>query len=383
MSAPGALAGVRVVEVAQYVTGPYAAMLLADMGADVVKVEEPERGDPFRGWEEGGYGATFRGLNRNKRSVALDLKRPEDLATLRALIERGHVLVENHRPGVAERLGFGYETVRGWNPQLVYCSISGFGSHGPYRDRPGYDTVGQAMSGLLGLLTDLDDPKPMGISVADHLTGIFACYGILGALVARRRTGEGQRVETSLLQACTAFLGENAARYFASGEIPTRETRTRIAQVYAFRAGDGLPFVIHLSSPQKFFEGLAAAIGKPELAQDERFRARPGRIEHHKELRTILADAFVTAPRAHWLARLEEHDVPCAPLNTLAEVFADPQVAELGMRARIAHPERGEVDLVAPGVSLEKTPLEIRRPPPVLGEHTREVLDELSPKQRR
>ena len=380
--AAGALTGVRVVEVAQYVTGPYAAMLLADMGADVVKVEEPERGDPFRGWEEGGYGATFRGLNRNKRSVALDLKDPAGLGALRQLVERAHVLIENHRPGVADRLGFGYEDARGWNPQLVYCAISGFGSHGPYRDRPGYDTVGQAMSGLLSLLTDLDDPRPMGISIADHLTGIFACYGILGALVARRRSGEGQRVETSLLQACTAFLGENAARYFASGDVPTRETRTRIAQVYAFRASDGLPFVVHLSSPQKFFESLAAAIGLPELAQDERFRSRTDRVAHHRELRAILADAFVTAPRAEWLARLERHDVPCAPLNTLAEAFADPQVSELGMRARITHPERGDVDLVAPGVTLEKTPLAIRRAPPTLGEHTAEVLDELKPRQR-
>ncbi len=373
----GAAEGVRVVEIASYVTGPYAAMLLADLGADVIKVEEPERGDPFRGWDEANYSPTFLGLNRNKRSVALDLKSAEGIAALRRLVERADVLIENHRPGVAARLGFGYAQARQWNPRLVYCAVSGFGSRGPYRDRPGYDTVGQAQSGLLSLLTDLDDPKPMGISLADHLTGIFACYGVLGALLARERGGEGQLVETSLLQACTAFLGENAARFFVSGDAPTRETRTRLAQVFAFRAGDGLPFVVHLSSPQKFFEGLADAVGRADLASDPRFRTRSERIKHHGELRALLAEEFSREPRAVWLARLEQRDVPCAPINTIREAFADPQVLELGMRVRATHPERGPVDVVAPGVSLEKTPLAVRRAPPVLGEHTREVLDEL------
>ncbi len=377
MKAAGALEGVRVLELASYVTGPYVGVLLADLGADVIKVEEPQRGDPFRGWEEGNYSPTFRALNRNKRSISLDLKEEQGRGVLRRLAATADVLVENNRPGVAERLGFGWDELRAINARLVYCAISGFGPSGPYRDRPGYDTTGQAMSGLLSLLTDAEAPKAMGLSLADHLTGVFACYGVLGALLARERTGSGQRVETSLLQACVAFLGENAARYFESGTVPTRETRTRLAQVFAFRASDGRPFVIHLSSPPKFWQGLVQAIGRPELEDDPRFRTRRERIANHPALVAVLEEVFRAAPRAEWLARLERNDVPCAPLNTLAEVFDDPQVRHLGMRTSVAHPEKGPIDLVAPGVRLHGTPLEMRRAPPVLGEHTAEILAEL------
>ncbi len=369
-----ALEGIRIVEVASYVTGPYAAVLLADLGADVLKVEEPEQGDPFRGWGEGNYSPTFCSLNRNKKSVALNLRTEAGRAALLRLLETADVLIENHRPGVADRLGFGYEAVRSRNPRLVYCSITGFGATGPYQDRPGYDTIGQATSGLLSLLTDLEAPAPVGISLADHLTGLYACYGILGALMARGRTGEGQRIETSLLQATVSFVGENAARYFASGHTPRRESRVRLAQVYAFTAGDGRPFVIHLSSPRKFWEGLTEAMGRPEWRDDPRFSTLRGRQAHYRELSAELAQAFTTASRSEWLERLSRYDVPCAPLNTLEDVFRDPQVQHLGLRIRIEHPSRGQVELVAPGVTLEKTPAAVRLPPPTLGEHTEEVL---------
>ncbi len=370
----GALKGTRVVELSSYVTGPYAGALLADLGAEVLKIEEPGRGDPFRGWEEGSYSPTFCSVNRNKKSVALDLQSEAGRAALTGLIATADILLENYRPGVAERLGFGYDQVRRLNPRLIYCAISGFGSSGPYRDRPGYDTVGQALSGLLSLLTDLDHPQPMGISLSDHLTGIFACYGILAALCARQRTGEGQRVETSLLQATVAFLGENAARYFASGQVPNREYRTRLAQVYAFRAGDGLPFVIHLSSPPKFWKRLVEAIGRADLSEDPRFRTRADRIERYAELVSVLAGVFRGASRAVWLDRLGRHDVPSAPVHTLEEAFADPQVRHLGMQVGLDHPRMGHIRLVGPGVTLEKTPISMRLAPPVLGEHTEEVL---------
>jgi len=373
----GALAGTRVIELSSYVTGPYAGALLADLGAEVLKIEEPAHGDPFRGWEEGSYSPTFCSVNRNKKSVALDLQSETGRAALTRLIATADVLLENYRPGVAERLGFGYDQARRVNPRLVYCAISGFGSSGPYRNRAGYDTVGQALSGLLSLLTDLEHPKPMGVSLSDHLTGIFACYGILAALCARQRSGEGQRVETSLLQATVAFLAENAARYFASGQVPNRESRTRLAQVYAFRAGDGLPFVIHLSSPPKFWKRLVEAIGRPELEDDPRFRTRADRIAHYAELVALLAGVFQGGPRALWLDRLRRHDVPSAPVQTLEEVFADPQVRHLGMRITLDHPRMGRVRLVGPGVTLEKTPLRMRLAPPLLGEHTREVLGSL------
>ena len=370
-----ALEGIRVIEVATYVTGPFAGVLLADLGAEVIKVEEPERGDPFRAWGGGDYSPTFCSLNRNKKSITLDLRTEDGRSALLHVIESADVLIENYRPGVAERLGFGYETVRRRNPRLVYCSITGFGPTGPYRDRPGYDTVGQAMSGLLSLLTDLDSPQPMGISLSDHVTGLYACYGILGALLAReRRGGMGQRVETSLLQATVAFVAENAARYFATNHSPTRESRTRLAQVYAFQAGDGKAFVVHLSSPQKFWEGLVRAVDRPAWIEDPRYETRTARQEHYRDLHAALAEIFRTAPRAEWLARLERHDVPCAPLNTLAEVFEDPQVAHLGLRVHVDHPQQGRVDLAAPGVRLERTPPVFRGAPPTLGEHTREIL---------
>jgi formyl-CoA transferase len=211
VSADAPLAGIRVLEVASYVTGPYAGALLADMGAEVIKIEEAEQGDPFRGWGKGGYSPTFRSVNRGKRSVAIDLRSVQGRDIVLRLADRADVVVENYRPGTVDRLGIGYAEVRARNPRVVYCSISGFGSSGPYRDRPGYDTVGQAVSGLLSLLTDLDRPRPMGISLSDHLTGLYACYGVLAALVGRGVNGQGRRVETSLLQATTAFLAENAA----------------------------------------------------------------------------------------------------------------------------------------------------------------------------
>lgn len=373
----GPLHGSTVVEFAAYVTGPYAAMLLADMGARVIKVEAPGQGDPFRGAGEDKYSPIFCALNRGKESICLDLSVPAAQEVAQALASRADVFIENHRPGVAERMGLGYEQLRRRSPGLVYCSISGFGQDGPYRDRPGYDTIGQAMGGLLSLLTNPKAPKTVGISLADHLGGLFAAYGILGALVAKATTGVGQRVETSLLQATVSFIGGNAARYFASGEVPDGERPSRGSQAYAFVASDGLPFVIHLSTPQKFFEGLAKAIGRPELVADPRFAKASARVQQYEELRVLLAEAFGQKPRATWLKLLEEHDVPAAPLYTLPEVFNDPQVRHLGMETKVHHPERGEVRLAGSAVRLSATPITLEKPPPLLGEHTEALLWEL------
>lgn len=374
-----ALAGITVLEFADYVTGPYAAVLLADLGARVIKIEAPDRGDPFRGWGSGGYSPTFRSVNRSKESIALDLRSDEGASVARRLAERADVFIENHRPGVAARLGLGYEPLRAANARLVYCSISGFGQDGPYRDRPGYDTIGQAMGGLLGLLTDARAPKPMGISLSDHLAGLFAAYGILGALVERERTGHGQLVETSLLQATVAFVGENAARYFDTGVVPDREHRTHIAQVYAFAAGDALPFVIHLSSPQKFFAALAAAIDRSDLVADPRFADHEARIAHYDELDELLRGIFAAQPRARWLERLEAHDVPAAAINNMAEVFADSQVQGLQMVEEVVHPTAGPSRLVRNGVNLGEhgRGKGAVAPPPLLGEHTAAILREL------
>lgn len=373
----GALSGIRVLEIANYVTGPFASLLLADLGAEVVKVEQPGQGDPFRGWGEKLYSATFCSLNRNKKSVTLDIRRDEGKDIFLKLAARADIVIENLRPGTLEKRGLGYDAVRALNRKVIYCSISGFGQEGPYRDLPGYDTIGQALSGLLGLLTDPESPQGMGISLSDHLTGMYACYGILAAVVSRLTTGEGQRVETSLLRASVSFIAENAARYFETGVVPRRAERTRTAGVFAFADRDGLPFVIHLSSPDKFWRGLLETIGKIEWAEDPRFRTREGRIKHHDVLEVLLRPIFLGGKRQEWLDRLKERDVPCAPLLTLDEVFRDPQVRSYGFPVEVEHPRMGKSRMVGSGIDLSSTPPRITTPPPSLGEHTDQILGEL------
>jgi formyl-CoA transferase len=370
----GALEGIRVVEIASFVSGPYTGMLLGDLGAEIIKIEEPEKGDPFRGWGRVEYSPPFGSVNRNKKSVTVDLKSPEGLAAVKDLLRTADVLVENFRPGTLDRVGLSYEQLSKDNPRLIWCSITGFGTDGPYASRPGYDTVGQAMSGLLSLVTDMEAPRPTGVSLSDHLSGMVACNGVLAALVARGRTGKGQRVDTSLLEASLAFCGENAARYFENAKVPGRGTRTREASVYAFLASDGLPFIIHLSSPQKFFEGMARAAGKPEWLEDARFNTRDGRRKNHEALEAAMAAVFKTGPREMWLESLLKEDVPCSRINTLGEVFEDPQVKHLGMRKDLPHKHLGTVSLVRNAIRMSETPVEIRTAAPDLGEHNEEIL---------
>ena len=291
-----------------------------------------------------------------------------------ALAVETDVLIENFRVGTMDRLGLGYDALSATNPRLIYCSVTAFGLTGPYAARPGYDTVGQAMGALLSVLTDLDNPKPMGVSLSDHLTGIMAAYGVLGAICARERTGRGQRVETSLLSSTLAFLGENAARYFEEGSVPKRKTRTQTAAVFAFVAGDGKPFVIHLSSPPKFWEGLCRVAGREDWVEDTRFRTKADRRKNYDELDTALASIFATQPRQHWLDALLEADVPSAPIYELDEALADPQVQHLNMIKEIPHPKVGSVKLVSGGVNLSDTPTQINTPAPLHGEHTEEIL---------
>jgi len=370
----GALDGVRVIEFANYVSGPYAGMLLGDMGAEIIKVEEPTKGDPFRGWGRVEYSPTFGSVNRNKKSVTLDLKSEQGKCDAQALIRSADVVIENFRVGTMERLGLGYDQFREVNSGLIWCSITGYGSDGPYAMRPGYDTVGQASSGLLSLLTDMADPKPMGISLSDHLGGMNAANGVLGAIIARGRTGRGQRVETSLLEATLSFCGENAARFFENGKVPSRATRTHQAQVYAFTASDGKAFVVHLSSPTKFWVALTEVVGHPEWVDDPRFKTKETRGKNYDALNKALGEAFGANTRDHWLELLLLKDVPAAPLNTFDDVFADPQVRHLQMRVDVPHPKLGSVGYVRNGVRLSDTPNSVRFRSPELGEHNDEIL---------
>jgi formyl-CoA transferase len=365
----GALDGIKIFEFASYVSGPFAGMLLADLGAEVVKIESPNGGDAFRNWGKQDYNGTFGSMNRNKMSVTLDLKTGAGRTAARRLALSADVIIENFRPGTMERLGLGYEPLAAANPRLIYCSITGFGSQGPYSNRPGYDTVGQAVSGLLSVLTDRAAPQTMGVSLSDHLAGTFAAYGVLAALMARTTTGLGQKVETSLLQASLAFLGENAAHFFEDGKVPSRATRCKRAQVFAFTAGDGLPFVVHLSSPEKFWLGLLAATDRQVLADDARFQNRDARVKNYDALRDELASVFQSRPRAHWLQILEEQDVPSGPLNTLEEVIADPQFIALDMRKHLPHRTRGTISVIGNPVRLSATPPRMDSAAPDLGAH--------------
>jgi crotonobetainyl-CoA:carnitine CoA-transferase CaiB-like acyl-CoA transferase len=370
----GALDGIKVLEFANYVSGPFAGMLLSDLGAEVIKVETPDGGDPFRMWGKTDYNGTFGSMNRNKKSVTIDLKTDAGRESACKLARTADVIIENFRAGAMERLGLGYDRLSAENPRLIYCSITGFGSEGPYTNRPGYDTVGQAMSGLLAVLTDHTAPQPMGISLSDHLSGTFAAYGVLAALMARSTSGRGQKVETSLLQATLAFLGENAANFFEDGRVPNRATRCQRAQVFAFTAGDGLPFVVHLSSPEKFWQGLLKATDRERFAADERFRTREARVKNYDALNTELAEAFKAKPRAEWLALLEAEDVPSGPLNTIDEVFRDPQVLALDMRKDLPHRTRGMVSVVGNPVRMSATPPRVATAAPELGAHNDELL---------
>jgi len=374
----GPLAGVTVIEMASFISGPYAGMLLADLGADVVKVEPPGTGEPFRAWGErrGAVRPQFAAYNRGKTAVTLDVRTPAGREVYLRLAATADVVIENFRPGTSERLGIGYEEVRRTNPRVVYCAVSGMGSSGPYRDRPTYDAIGQAMSGLWSVLTDIRDPRPVGPPMSDQLTGLYAAYGILGALFSRERRGEGQRIEVSMLSASIAFMVEPATNYLLTGEIGDASARPRRSQSYAFVASDGLPLAIHLSSPPKFWEALATAVGRPELVRDPRFAGKADRVRNYDRLHEVLAEVFRTRPRAEWLALLERHDVPAAPINNVAEALADPQVAHLGLVREFGHGERA-TRLVGSPVAFAATPCDGDLAPPEIGEHNAEVFGRL------
>jgi len=372
------LKGMTIVECATYVTGPYATALLADLGARVIKIESPPAGDPYRYFAPGEYySPNFAHLHRNKQSVLLDLKKPEGKKICLDLVRTADVFVENFRPGTAERLGLGYETLQALNSRLVYCSISAFGKSGPYAGKPGFDTLGQAMSGLLGLLADPEEPKIMGVALSDYITGFSAAYGILAGLMARQNSGHGMKVETSLLQATLSFIGETAAGYFATGAVPTRIARVKNGHAFAFVTRDNLPLAIHCSVPEKFWLALLKTAGRMEIAEDPRFRTRDDRRRNFEQLEKELAPTFATKDREQWMRLLDENDVPASPLYTMKEVMEDPQVLHLGITEEVEHPKAGKAKFIGSPVHFDGLPAEKSGPPPLPGEHTDTILAEL------
>jgi len=374
----GVLKNLTVVECSTFVTGPYAASLLGDLGARVIKIESPPDGDPYRYFApDPFFSFNFAHLNRNKESLALDLKSSKGKEIGIELLKRADVFVENFRPGTAKRLGLGYDFLRVSNPRLVYCSISAFGQSGPYANKPGFDTLGQAVSGLLSLLTDPDEPKVMGMAVSDYVTGLSAGYGILGALLGREKSGDGCRVETSLLQATLSFIGETAAGYMRTGAVPNRMARVKNAHAFAFVCKDKLPIAIHCSVPEKFWLALLKATDRMDLGEDQRFKTRDTRRQNYEALESALAPVFLTRSRAEWLQRLEANDVPVVPLYNVAEVLMDPQVRHLDLVEELAHPQAGKLQFVGGPVRYDGLTKEQSMPPPLLGEHSAAILKEL------
>jgi crotonobetainyl-CoA:carnitine CoA-transferase CaiB-like acyl-CoA transferase len=371
VSFPAVLAGVRVVEQGTFITGPCCGMMLADLGADVIKIESPD-GDPYRAYQGGQYSPHFQAYNRNKRSVCLDLKQGEDRALFDTLVREADVYVQNFRPGTAERLGAGPKRLHGMNPRLVYCSISGFGSSGPYVDRPSYDSVAQALSGFLSVVVDPERPRFLGPALADAITGIYAAYGVLGALFERSRTQRGRVVEVSMLEAMAHFAVEPFAAYFALGTVPKSSDRPRLAQAHILRTGDGGLIAIHLSSLEKFWTGLLAALEAPELGTDPRFATRLKRIEHYEALGATLDACFIDQPTDHWIARLAAHDVPFAPINSVDAAVDDPQARHLGLIVPVEAPQTAR-HAVRPAVQFDGQRAESVRAAPLLGEQTSRV----------
>jgi formyl-CoA transferase len=306
--------------------------------------------------------------------LVLDLKTARGKSIALELLRRADVFVENFRPGTAERLGLGYETLKKENPKLVYCSISAFGQSGPYVDKPGFDTLGQAVSGLLSLLTDPHEPKVMGMALSDYVTGLSAGYGILGALLAREKSGVGTKVETSLLQSTFSFIGETTAGYLRTGTVPDRMARVKNAHAFAFVCADQLPIAIHCSVPEKFWLALLEATERLDLAEDPRFRTRDQRRENYQALERALGPTFKKKPREEWLKLLAARDVPAVPLYNIAEVLDDPQVRHLGMIEEVEHPATGKLKFVGPPVRYHELEGSKSAAPPLLGAQTKAIL---------
>ncbi|MEZ5787055.1 MAG: CoA transferase [Xanthobacteraceae bacterium] len=363
----------KIVELGVVITGPLASCLLGELGAEVIKIEHPDGGDPFRSFLGGLYSPQFRAYNKNKKSVTLDLSVPANQKKFRTLLRDADVLIDNFRPGVLDRLGLSDAVLTSLNPRLIRCSICGFGTDGPYADRPSYDAVAQALSGMAGLFLDRAMPRMSGPTVADNVTGMYAALGILAALHRRQRTGIGSRVDVNMLEAAIAFIPDSFA-YADSGIDVTSTTRVAASQSFALVCADGKALALHLSSLPKFWDALVAALGRPELRDDPRYKSRADRYRNYEALRQELLAAFQTRPRAEWMARLAAAEVPFAPIYEITEVPADPQVAHLGTFYSMAASDGASVRMTNCPIWFDGRRVAPRSAPPLLGEHTAELL---------
>ncbi len=391
------LAGIRVLDLSRVLAGPWCTQTLADLGADVIKIERPGSGDDTRGWgppflkDENGHdtaeAAYYLGTNRNKRSVTCDIAQPAGQALIRELVRHCHVFVENFKVGDMARYGLDYLSLKALNPRLVYCSVTGFGQTGPYRERAGYDYAIQGMGGLMSVTGERDDlgggPQKVGVAVADLFTGMYATVGILAALRHVDNTGQGQHVDMALLDTQVAMLANLGANYLVSGKIPGRagNAHQNIVPYQVFETGaapDGSKdhLILAVGNDGQYVKFCDVA-GRPELATDPRFAKNQDRVRNRQILVPLLEDIMMQRPKAQWLAALEAAKVPCGAINNLAEVFQDPQVIERGMVTTWDHPLHPSLKLVSSPIKLSASPVRTEMPPPLLGQHTDQVLREL------
>ena len=384
----GALSHIRVLDLSRVLAAPFATQILGDLGAEVIKIEKPGEGDETRAFGppflkdrngERGDATYFLTANRNKKSVAIDFAKPEGAALVRKLARRAHVVVENFKTGTLAKYGLDYETLKGENPALIYCSLTGFGHTGPYKDKAGYDYLIQGMGGLMSI-TGLPDgapgaePMKVGVAISDLVTGLYTANAIQAALIHQARTGEGQAIDMALFDCQVAGLANQAMNYLSGGMVPGRmgNAHPNIVPYQVFATSDGHLILAIANDGQ--FRRFCKAAGLENLGSDPRYATNAERVGHREELISLLTPVFTTRSNVEWIAALETANVPCGPINRVDQVFADPQAQARGLTISMPHAGSGELDLVASPLRLEKTPPEYRHAPPLLGQHTSEIL---------
>lgn len=378
---PLPLEGIRVLDLSRILSGPYCTMTLGDFGADVIKLELPGRGDDSRQWGPPfcqGESTYYLSVNRNKRGITVNLKHPDGVQVFRDLLGKSDVLIENFSPGTMEKLGLGYEQLAALNPRLIYCSITGFGPDGPYRNLPGFDVIMQGIGGLMSFTGEPEgEPMKVGVAIVDITAGMFAALGILLALQVRNRTGKGQRVDTSLLETQVAWLANVAGGYLNTGKLPQRHgnAHPNLSPYETFKTSDG-HLIVGVGNDSQF-ERFCRVLGRPELSADPRFRTNPARVENRRTLIPLLGEILAHDSTRNWIEALQQNDIPCGPINNLEQVFSDPQVLARQMLQSINHPTIGSLKQTGIPIKMNSTPGSIRRHPPLLGEHTDQVLSEL------
>ena len=374
------LTGLRVLDLSRVLAGPYCTMMLADYGADIVKIEPPKVGDDSRAFGPfvGKESAYFMSLNRNKRSMTLNFKRQAECDVFKEMVKYADVVVENYRPGTMEKFGLGYDVLKTINPKIIYAACSGFGHSGPYQYKPAYDIIVQAMGGIMSITgPEGGEPCRVGASVGDIIAGMFTAYGVMMALYHREKTGEGQKVDVGMLDCQVAVLENAIARYVTSGSVPTPlgNRHPSISPFSSFTAKDG--HIIVGAGNDRLWTKLCNILGKPELLTDPRFNTNGNRTAHVKELTAILNEVFSTKTIEQWMEVLEAAELPCAPINTVDKIVNDPQIKARNMIVELEHPVAGHLKMAGVPVKMSVTPGAVERPAPLLGQHTAELLKEI------